>query len=154
MLDNKDSAALIQHPIPASASNALKATQLRNKKDFVRVRIFNFRSRRESFDIDILARRIGTLYEVRLARNRNSVRVIPLCNLRWRGRRRRRSGCGLHRRCTSRLNRAVWIEWLLRRRVLFGLGGGIIGHPMSGGRWLRLFTACGNQEGREQGKRQ
>jgi len=114
---------------------------LRNKKDFVRVRILYFRSRRKSFHIDIFAGGIRTLYQVRFAGNGNSVWIIPLCHLRRRGWWRRWRCCGFHGRCTCRLNRAIRVEWLLRRRVLFRLGGPIAGGPMSGGWRLRLFTA-------------
>jgi hypothetical protein len=114
---------------------------LRNKKDFVRVRILYFRSRREPFHVDIFARRIRTLHQMWLARNGNSVRIIAFCNLRWRGRRRRWSCCGLHRRGACGLSRAIRIKWLLRWRVLLGLSGGITGDAMSRGRRWWLFAA-------------
>ena len=91
---------------------------------------------------------------MRFAWNGDSVRIIPLCDLGRRGWGRRWRCCGLHGRCTCRLNRAIRIEWLLWRWVLFGLSGPIARGPMSGGRWLRLFTARGDEEGREQSKRQ
>jgi hypothetical protein len=78
---------------------------------------------------------------VRFAGNGDSVWIIPLCHLRRRGWWRRWRCCGFHGRCTCRLNRAIRVEWLLRRRVLFRLGGPIAGGPMSGGWRLRLFTA-------------
>ncbi len=114
---------------------------LRNKKDFVRVRILYFRSRRKSFHIDIFAGGIRTLYQVRLARNGDSVRIVPFRDLRRRGWWRRWRRCGLHGRCTRRLSRAIRIEWLLWWRVLLGLGRGIARGPMSGGWRLWLFTA-------------
>jgi hypothetical protein len=54
----KTGAVLIQRRIPPSSISLEhpQGNQLRNKKNFIRVRILYFRSRRESFDIDILAR--------------------------------------------------------------------------------------------------
>jgi hypothetical protein len=131
-----------------------KGHPLGNQKDLVRIRILYFRSRRESFHVNVLARRIRTLHQVRLARNRNSVRIIALCNLRRRGWWRRWSCRGLYRWSTCGLNRAVRIKWLLRWRVLLGLSGRIIGGPMSGGRRWRLFAARSDKESRKQSKRQ
>jgi hypothetical protein len=125
-----------------------------NKKDLVRVRILYFSSRRESFHIDVFTRRIGTFYEVRFARNGNSVRIISFCDLRRRGRWRRRSNCRLHWRRATGLNRAIRIERLLRRRVFLGAGCGITRDPLSGGWRWRLFAACSDKEGRKQSKRQ
>ena len=115
---------------------------LRNQKNFIRVRILYFRSRREALHIDIFARRIRRLYQVRFAGHGNSIWIIPLCHLGRRGCRRRWwRCCGFHRRGTCGLNGAIGIERLLRRRVLFSLGGTIARGPMSGEWWLRLFTA-------------
>ena len=128
---------------------------LRNKKNLVRVRVLHFRSRREAFHIDVFTRGIGTLDQVRFARNGNSIRIISFCDLRrcgcWR---RWWRCCGLHRWRTRRLNRSIRIEWLLRWRILFRLSWAIARGPMSGRWWLRLFTASGDEEGREQSKRQ
>jgi hypothetical protein len=137
--------ALIQYPASSIGRNTKRARTpqtLRNKKDFVRVRILHFRSRREAFHIDIFARRVRTLDQVRFARNWNSIRIVSFCDLRrWCGCWWRWSCCGLHGWRTCRLSRAVRIERLLRWRVLFGLGRAITRGPVSG-RWrLRLFTA-------------
>jgi hypothetical protein len=143
MLDKTMGAALIQHPTSATSISLehLQGNRLRNKKNLIRVRILYFRSRRETFHIDIFARRVRTLDEVRFARNRNSIRIIPLCDLRRCGCWWRRSRCGLRGGRTCSLSRAIGIEWLLGWRVLFGLGRGIARGPLSGRWWLRLFTA-------------
>jgi hypothetical protein len=140
------SASSIEHPAPAATTLAHQkafgvANSLWNQKDFIRVRILYFRSRREAFHIDIFARRVRTLDEMRFARNGNSIRIIPLCDFRRCGGRRRWSCCSLDGWCTCRLNRAVRIERLLRWRVLIGLGGGVARGPLPGRWWLRLFTA-------------
>src|SRR5438477_12390973 len=74
MLDKKTDAATIgtQYQHPASALNTLKSNSSRNKKNLIRVRILYLRPRRKAFHVDIFARSLGTLYQMRLARHRNS----------------------------------------------------------------------------------
>jgi hypothetical protein len=114
---------------------------LRHKKDLVGVRILHLGSGRESFDIDIFARGIRTLHQVRFARDRNSIRIISLrdfcrrCCWRRCGRRR------FHWRRIRGLNWPVRIEGLLRRWVFRGLGGIPRGSMLGGWRRRRLFRA-------------
>ena len=51
----KTGAALIQHRHSSIGMDDPQGNPLRNEKDFVRIRIFYFRSRRKSFYIDVLA---------------------------------------------------------------------------------------------------
>jgi hypothetical protein len=60
-LDGKGDAALIQHPVSRiehlpQPQSIRAANRLWYKKDFIGVGIFHFRSWRESFHIDVLAR--------------------------------------------------------------------------------------------------
>ena len=56
------------YPFTSRNSPIAAINSLRNEKNFARVRILHFRSRREPSDIDIFARREWTLHDVRLVR--------------------------------------------------------------------------------------
>ena len=146
-------ASRIYDPASAHRLNHRKCRLLRHKKDLVGVRILHLGSRRESFDIDIFARGIRTLHQVRFARDRNSIRIISLRDFCWRCCRRRRGRRRFYWRRVRGLNRPVRIEGLLRRRVFRGLaripGGSVVG----GWRRRWLFRARHEDEGRNQRKR-
>src|SRR5256885_3537778 len=94
---------------------------LRNEKDFVGERIFDFCARRKTAHIDqALVRRIRAFHKTGFSGNRRAVWIIGLRGLR-RSRRSRRWGGP----CRGRLDvfrRCVWIKRLLGRRI-FGAGG-------------------------------
>lgn len=164
MLVEKGQAALIRHPVcriqHRSNGKNRGSTALRHKKDLVGIRILHFSAWRESFYIDVFARRIRALHQMWLARHGNSIRIISLCDLCRCNLCRRRSGGRRRRRChlcwrrTRGLNWSVWIERLLLRRVFSGLGGGIPPWPMVGSWRWRFFRTGGEQEGRKEGKQQ
>ena len=146
---------------PASEQrvNIGAAPLLRHKKDLVGIRILHFSSRRESFHINVFARRIRALHQMGFARHRNSIRIISLrdlcrCNLCWRSGGGRRCRCRLCWRRTRGLNWSVWIERLLLWRVFRGLGGRIPRWPLVGGWRWRFFRTGGEQEGRKERKQQ
>jgi hypothetical protein len=151
--------ALIRHPVYTiqhrrNRLNHRGCRLLRHKKNLVGVRILHLGSWRESFDIDIFARGIRTLHQVRFARDRNSIRIISLrdfCRRCW----WRRCGRRLFRwRLTRGLNWPVRIEWLLGRRVFRGLCGRIPrGSVVGGWRRRRLFRAGYEDKSRNQRKR-
>ena len=164
MLDEKSQAALIRHPVCRIKSqqrvNIGAAPPLRYKKGLVGIRILHFSSRRESFYIDVFARRIWALHQMGFARHGNSIRIISLrdlcrCNLcRRRSGGRRRCRCHLCWRRTRGLNWSVWIERLLLWRVFRGLGGRIPRRSVVGGWRWRFFRTGGEQEGRKKRKQQ
>lgn len=148
------------YPTSEQRVNIGAAPPLRHKKDLVGIRILHFSARRESFYIDVFARRIRALHQMGFSGDGNSIRIVSLrdlcgCNLcrrRSRGRRRRR--CRLHWRRTAGLNWSVWIERLLLGRILCSLGGGIPRRPMvRSWRW-RFFRTTSEQEGRKKRKQQ
>ena len=115
---------------------------LRHKENLVRVRILHFSAGRESFHIDIFARRIRALHQMRFAGDRDSVWIISLCHLcrrRGRGRRRR---CDHRRRCSRWLNWSVRVKRLLRRWVFLRLGRRVSRRPVALRRWRRRLLSA------------
>jgi hypothetical protein len=112
------SAALVQR---CDAVARERCEMLRNEKDFIRVRILNFGSRREPAHIHVpLIRCVGAGDESRLVRNWNSVGQITFGRARC-GRR------GSFRRhvLLCCLGRGRWLIWIvgLRCRLVFGRSG-------------------------------
>ncbi len=141
----KNPAVLIQHPVSSiqhqkSPLNYHGGILLGYEKNLIRVRILHFGSRRKPFHVDIFAGRVRALYQVRFARDGDSVRVISLGNFCRRSCGGRCCCCRLHWRRTSGLNWSVGIERLLLRRVLLR-SGRIIRRSMPSWRRWRLLRA-------------
>src|SRR5256712_4357063 len=111
-------------PHPVSGIEPRSQLPLRNKKDFIRERVLNFRARRETAHIDkSLVGSIWAFHKTRLAGNRRAVGIIALGWFCRRGRRRRR--CRRLRARFGVFRRGVWIKRLLRRLIFCtGFGGG------------------------------
>src|ERR1700730_10524692 len=100
---------------------------LGHEKDFLRVRIFYFGAGRETFHVDIFARRIWALDQVLFSWNRNSVGIIAFGSFRrgsgrrWTGSGRGcfLSGGGFRRRWTVRIERLLLGRVLLRLVRIF-----------------------------------
>src|ERR1700736_2566262 len=138
------SVSRIQHPSQLS---------LRNKKDFVRERIFNFRARRKAADIDEpLIGSIRTFHKARFTRNRRAVGIIAFCRFCGCGRCRRR-GWGWRLRVYLSVFRwgRVWIKRLLGWRIFNTSFGGIArrGMPRPCG-WGVVIGASRNKEPAEE----
>jgi hypothetical protein len=146
-------ASAIYDPGSAQPAKLSDAPLLRHKKDLVGVRILHFSSRRESFHIDIFAGGIRALHQVRFAGDRNSIRIVSLCNLRRRSRGRRFARHCFSRWRTGGLNWSVRIKRLLLRRIFRGLGG-IPRRSLTGGWRWRLFRAGDEQKARKERKRE
>ena len=119
--------ASIQSPASAELRNA---PVLWHKENLIGIRILHFGARRESFHIDVFARGIRALHQVRFARDRNSVWIISFSHLCLRRSWGRRWRCCLRRGRTRGLDRAVRVVWLLRRWVFLRLGGSVICRPV------------------------
>src|SRR3989442_6188719 len=111
-------------PHPISGIEHRSQLPLRNKKDFIRERVLNFRARRETAHIDkSLVGSIWAFHKTRLAGNRRAVGIIALGWFCRRGRRRRR--CRRLRACFGAFRRGGWIKRLLcPLSFCTGFGGG------------------------------
>src|SRR5205814_10051120 len=98
-----------------------------------RVRILDFGPRRKTFHADIFARGIRALHEVRFARDRNSVRIISLCNLCRSSGGRGRSGCGLNWGRSRGRRWSIRIEGLVPGGGFVGVVRGVIWRAIGGG---------------------
>src|ERR1700737_483766 len=118
----------IQHPPQLS---------LRNKKDFVRERIFNFRARRKTAHIDkSLIGSVRTFDKARFTGNGRAVGIIAFCCFCGRGRcrrRRRRLGgyLGIFRWGRVRIKRLL--GWLIFNTSFGGIARRGIARPCGGG---------------------
>ena len=91
---------------------------LRDQEYFAGVWIFDFRSRRKAFYVDVFARRKWAFDEILFPRNWNAIGKITFGNFRRRSGRGRRPHWRFLLSISIRLNRAVGVKRLLLRRVL------------------------------------
>src|SRR5215212_487228 len=93
---------------------------LRDQENLSGIGVFDFRTRCETFHIDVLARRERALHQILFAGNWNAIRKIALGYFGrrgWRGRSNRNFFADL----AIRLNLTVRIERLLLWRILAGI---------------------------------